>query len=241
MGHFRDNFIFRSCNAGSILEQFIKINHYYEGMLIDSIKVLEDKYILKKRKEIFYNYILIDANAMFKLLENISNDQTATIDDLVLFKSIIIYVGKGCRLRKISHLADSYKILTGSMKDGKLPKRLKKILEIWGNGGGIVVLELGSNSNHFISMCRENAMIRAVGENLTNIINGAAYGAMKSTWTPRETILYGDMLLFFALKKCIKDKPISVLPCDMLSSETSNFNIKTKYELRGVLEYLLEM
>jgi hypothetical protein len=100
MGHFRDNFIFRSCIAGSILEQFIKVNHYYEDMLVDSIKVLEDKYILKKRKEIFYNYILIDANAMFKLLENMSNDQTATIDNLVLFKYIIIYVGKGCRLRK---------------------------------------------------------------------------------------------------------------------------------------------
>jgi hypothetical protein len=54
------------------------------------------------------------------------------------------------------------------MKDGKLPKWLKKILDIWGNGGGIIVLELCSNSNHFISMCRENAMIRAVGENLRN-------------------------------------------------------------------------
>ena len=70
---------------------------------------------------------------MFKLLENICNEQTATVDDLVLFKSIIIYVGKGCRLRKSSHLADSFKVLTGSMKDGKLNKRLKKILDIWGN------------------------------------------------------------------------------------------------------------
>ena len=64
---------------------------------------------------------------------------------------------------------------------------------------------------------------------------------MKTTWTPTETILYGDMLLFFALRKCIKDKPISILPSDMLSYETSKLNIKTKYELRGVLEYFLEM
>ena len=40
---------------------------------------------------------------------------------------------------------------------------------------------------------------------------------------------------------CIKDKPISVLSSDMLLSETSKLNIKTKYELRGVLEYFLEM
>ena len=115
--------------------------------------------------------------------------------DTIEIDLVIIYIGKGCWLRKSSHLAESYKVLSGSMNDGKLPKRLIKILDIWGNGRGIIVLELCSNSNHFISMCRENAMIRVVWENLTNLINGAAYGAMKTTWTPKDTILYGDMLL----------------------------------------------
>ena len=239
MGYYRDNFIFRSCNTKNILEQFIEINLYYEEMLARSIDVLEENFTLKKRDEIFYTYILLDANAMCKLFKDMK--RVATIDDLAYFKSIIIYVGKGCKLRKSSHLTESYKVLTGSMKDGQLPKRLMKILEIWEEGGGIIVLEVNSNSNHYISMCRENAMIQAAGKNLTNLINGAAYGEMKTTWTKQEIILYGDMLLFFALKKCIKDKPIPVLPCDMLSSVNSKLDIRTNYELQGVLEYFLEM
>lgn len=241
MEYYWDNFIFRSCDTDSIHEQFIDINHYYEDMLIKSIKTLEENLILRKQKEIFYNYVLIDANAFVCLLKDISHKKEPSIDDLVFFKSIIIYVGKGCRLRKSSHLTDSYKILTGSMENGELPKRLKKILDIWGDGGGIMVLELCSDSNHFISMCRENAMIQSAGSNLTNLIKGAAYGAMKNTWTKKEILLYGDMLLFFALKKCINDKPISILPSDMISSEISKLNIRTKYELQGVLEYFLEI
>ena len=215
MEYYWDNFIFRSCDTGSIHEQFIDINHYYEDMLSKSIKTLEENLILRKQKEIFYNYVLIDANAFVCLLKDISHKKEPSIDDLVFFKSIIIYVGKGCRLRKSSHLTDSYKILTGSMENGELPKRLKKILE--------------------------NAMIQSAGSNLTNLIKGAAYGAMKNTWTKKEILLYGDMLLFFALKKCINDKPISILPSDMISSEISKLNIRTKYELQGVLEYFLEI
>ena len=108
------------------------------------------------------------------------------------------------------------------MENGVLPKRLQKILDIWGDGGGIIVLELYSDSNNYLSLCRENAMIQSAGRNLTNLIKGAAYGAMKSTWTKTEILLYGDMLFFFALKKCINDKPISILPCDMISFEISN-------------------
>ena len=243
MVHFRDNFIFGSCNAENLHEQFINIDRYYGEMLFDSIKVLEQKRILKTRKNIFYNYLIIDANGMFNFLKNIEEKQS-TLDDLVFFKSIIIYVGKGCRHRKTSHIFDSHKILTGAMKEDKFSKKLEKIISIWKTGGGVIALELHSKSNNYISMCRENAMIRSVGNNLTNLINGSAYGAMKTTWTQKDAKLYGDMLIFFALEKCIKEKPISILPSDMtleVSNTHKNYSIKTNYELKGILEYFLEM
>ena len=73
MAFYWDNFIFRSCNTDSIHEQFIDIYHYYEDMLGKSIKTLEENLILKKQKEIFYNYVLIDANALVCLLKDIGH------------------------------------------------------------------------------------------------------------------------------------------------------------------------
>ena len=230
-------------NADNIHEQFINIDHYYGKMLLDSINILEQNCSLKKHEEKFYNYLLLDAAALFNLLNNILDEQSTTIDDLVVFKTIIIYVGKGCNLRKHSHFSDSFKILTGVNEDIKVTKRIQKILNIWRKGGGVIALELQSNSNHYISMCRENAMIRSVGQTLTNIIHGTEYGAMKTTWTPKETKLYGDMLLFFALKKCITDPPTSFLPNDVFTKATNHSKKypMTNYELKGILDYFIEM
>jgi hypothetical protein len=49
----------------------------------------------------------------------------------------------------------------------------RKIANIWKKGEGIVVLQVFSDSDHYISLCRENAMIKSVGKSLTNLINGS--------------------------------------------------------------------
>ena len=55
--------------------------------------------------------------------------------------------------------------------------------------------------------CRENAMIRAAGPNLTNILNGSAYGLMKNKWTLNEIKNFGEMLLYFSFKQCLAERP----------------------------------
>lgn len=236
MVQFNDNFIFCSWNDASIHEQFINIDRYYGEMLTNSIKILEQKGKLNLHKNKFYNYLLIDAKALYILLEKISDKKSPSIDDLAVFKNTIIYIGKGCENRKTAHFCDVFKMMTGEIKS---TARLDKILRAWEMGEGVIVLEINSNSNNYISMCRETAMIWSVGESLTNLINGAAFGAMKTTWTYSEIKLFGDMLLFFALKMCINEKPKSILYSDFF--EPKKYIFKSYYELKGILDCFLEM
>ena len=69
-------------------------------MLTNSIKILEQKGKLNLHKNKFYNYLLIDAKALYILLEKISDKKSPSIDDLAVFKNTIIYIGKGCENRK---------------------------------------------------------------------------------------------------------------------------------------------
>ena len=63
----------------------------------------------------------------------------------------------------------------------------RSIINVWQSGKRIIVLKLYSESNHYVALCRENAMIRAAKPNITNIRNGSSYGIMKNGWTNNET------------------------------------------------------
>ena len=238
MAHFKTNFISCSRNDDSIQKQFIKTSHYYDRILSRSIKYLELGCKLKTKKHKFYNYLLIDARALYNLLDDISG--LPTLNDLVLFKSTIIYIGKGCKNRKNAHFLEIGKMLAGgNRRDVNLPSRLKNILNIWSKGCGVIVLEFLSNSNNYVSLCRENAMIHAAGVHLTNLIKGTAYGAMKTSWTKTDVVMFGDALLFSALQKCIKDKPKPLMQSDFVKPKKYIFN--SYYELKGIIDCFLEM
>ena len=89
----------------------------------------------------------------------------------------------------------------------KTNAKYTKIVNTWKNKDGIVVLQFLSESDHYISLCRENAMIKAVGNTLTNILNGSIHGLMKNEWTPTEILNVGEMLFYFAFKQCILERP----------------------------------
>ena len=90
--------------------------------------------------------------------------------------------------------------------------KCEKILNVWENGDGIINLQIFSDSDHYIAMCREYAFIKAVGSSITNINNGSIYGLMEQEWSPLETRNFGEMLLYFAFKKCIIERPSPYLP-----------------------------
>ena len=109
--------------------------------------------------------------------------------------------------------------------EGSLAKpnaKFTKMLEIWKRGDGIVVLQILSDSDHYLALCRENAMIQATGKTLlTNINNGSVYGSMKNKWTYPEILNFGEMLLFFSLWKCIIERPCPIYPDDLKITNVS--------------------
>ena len=230
MRFFENNFIFCSNNDQlCINDQFINIGRYYENRLSVSIDDLEKTKKLKIYEHKFYNYILLEAEPLEKLIEHIKSragvvtnidnvifkdiDFYITVNDLVFFKTIIIYIGKGCLNRKFSHFKDCLKHISGF--EHKSKERISRIVDIWENNEGVGLLEIENNSNHYIACCRESSMIKSAGNHLTNQINGAKYGDMKTNWTLNDMKLFGDMLLYFALKKCIISMPDIISPRKM--------------------------
>ena len=198
----------KSCYITSVHELFKNVSLIYGKELEKSIKSMYENGILHEKKhKKYYNYILLDAGLLRQFLEGFDSDdlciREVTTEDLEKFKCCIIYIGKGCGDRKYIHLYDTEKMLEGKLQIEKRCAKYNKISQVWKKGEGVVPLQLCSDSDHYLALCRENSMIKAVGAKLTNLINGSIYGIMKNKWTIYEIKNFGDMLLYFALKQCI--------------------------------------
>ena len=212
--------------------------------------------VLKPKSWKFYNYIIDDAKSLYDLLERFATDDSCDlkpreilIKDLADFKKAIIYIGKGCCNRKLKHMEEAVLVFNGKMEFSKISAKLSKISKSWENGNGVAIIQLFSDSDHFISLCRENSMIKAVslGNNLTNLINGSIYGLMKEKWTTYEIKNFGEMLLYFALKQSILERPSILFPEDFRKKKPVNvfepkeYHISTNYEINGILDYFLDL
>ena len=127
--------------------------------------------------------------------------------DMDIFKKSIIYIGKGLNGRKCAHLINALTLLEGKMEKTKINAKFTKIVNAWKNEDGFVVLQLLSKSDHYVSLCRENAMIKSVGKSLTNHINGSVYGLMKNKLIVHEIYNFGEMLLYYSLRQCVFERP----------------------------------
>ena len=253
--HFK-NCLISDLNINSnVHDLFINVELLYAKKLEDSINYLKSKKILKPRRKKFYNYIIVNAKSLYDLLERFVTDDDGlkpreiTIQDLIAFKAAIIYIGKGCCNRKLKHMEEAVQVFDGTMNFSKITAKLSKISKSWENGNGVAIIQLFSDSDHYISLCRENSMIKAACtvNNLTNLINGSIYGLMKNKWTAFEIKNFGEMLLYFALKQSILERPSILYPADFRKKKTvkvfepKKYFIQTNYELNGILEYFLEL
>lgn len=216
-----------------------------------SIENLKRNNILKSNKgKNFYNYLLIDGGLLYKIIDSFDNNsltlRSIKNDDLDNFKRSIIYVGKGKNGRKNTHLVEGKELLMGKLPKRKITAKYSKIEKVWKQNKGVVVLQIFSDSDHYLSLCRENSMIKAVGKNLTNLINGSIYGLMES-WSIYEIKNFGEMLLYFALNQCILERPTPMYPSDIKKTKTKpvyepkKYFIKTNYEFNGILDCFLEL
>lgn len=150
---------------------------------------------------LFYNYIVLRAGLLNNLLYIYHNSiWEHGIDKAAInfFKDCCIYIGKGKGTRKFHHFKENKCNLSAVQNE---------IKKEWNEGGGIILLHMHPEVNHFEAHCREYALIKAVGlNNLCNNYNGVPFGEMNN-WSMNDIITYGNALLHNALVMCINDPP----------------------------------
>ena len=203
-----------------IYEVFTCLHRTYSKVLRKSIEdEISSGYLQRKGKPFHYNYLIIDGDKLFKILDRYSSNELLlkdiTNNDFEEFKGSCDYGGKGTNNRKHSHLVPGKQILLETFNQKKMAARFVKIAQVWKSGGGVVVLHLFTETNHYEAMAREFAIIKALGlNNITNEINSSPFGAMKY-WNHFEIINYGNMLLYNALKMAITENPPLIYPDDV--------------------------
>ncbi|VDK46970.1 unnamed protein product [Anisakis simplex] len=169
-----------SCEAGRKMDELVKNEFFCSENWREGVKATS------------FCYILIDPS----LLES---QDTCTF---VQFLRAIFYIGKGKRSRPLQHLTEAVKAKQGGVgvSPVQMTNKLRRILDVWAKGYGIVSLHVFQNTIPVEAFTREAAMIDAIGiSNLTNVKKGDYYGISKD-WTSKEKALYGSYLLQKALE-----------------------------------------
>ena len=185
---------------------FVNIQKLYNYKLRSSIdRDIVSGLLPRMGNPLHYNYLIMDGTELNRILAKYNRQSLlpAAIDnqDFEDFRQLCDYAGKGTNARKLSHLVFGKQILLKKLALKKISSKFSRITRIWEKNHGIVVLHLFTESNHYEALSREYALIMSLGlNNLTNAINGCAYGAMKTDWNHFEIVNYGNMLLYNAFK-----------------------------------------
>ncbi|XP_043263232.1 uncharacterized protein LOC122403659 [Colletes gigas] len=143
-----------------------------------------------------FNYLLLDTRVTNNLPLNAESLTKPTIWST--FLSGIFYVGKGTRNRPYYHLKDAFDAWVSNQCSKST--KVKRILDIWNAGCGVVCLHIYQNTIPVEAYTREAAMIDALGvENLCNCKNGGYYGKA-ATWNIKEKCNFGRYLLHQAMQ-----------------------------------------
>ena len=103
----------------------------------------------------------------FQILDLYSSNEILLKDvtDFEELKESCNYGGKGTNKRKHSHLVPGKQILMKNFNQKKISERFNKIAQVWKSGGGVFVLHLFTETNHYEAMACEFAIIKALGLN----------------------------------------------------------------------------
>jgi hypothetical protein len=227
---------------------FENVQKNYSRKLRSSIQCeINSGSLMTKGNPINYNYLILDGTLFHQLLDNYEEDSLLTPNiknkDFDEFKNQIIYAGKGKNDRKFTHLVTGKKINLKQLVLSKISAKFSKIASIWEKGHGITILHLFSETNQFEALSREFAIIKAIRlNNLTNIVNGTPYGAMKNKWNNTEVVNFGNMMLYYALSMAIRERPAILYKEDIqICNSTEGKRSMEDYEMQGILECFLEL
>ena len=161
-----------------------------------------------------FNYILIDPRITQNLPSRARSLNMSQHEVLRTFVQAIFYIGKGSRARPYAHLYDSLKDWKNKSAEIK-SKKIKRIIDIWNAGQGVVSLHCFQSVIPSEAYTREAAMIDAIGiEKLTNVKKGNYYGEAQ-TWDMRRKRQLGTILLRRASEIFLAEGERQISPADI--------------------------
>ena len=135
--------------------------------------------------------------------------------DFLLFRSCIIYVGKGISNRKHVHLTLAKQLYMGLIPKRKISLKISKIASLWEQGKGITLVQLDCDATSYEAFTRENCIIKSLNFNmLTNRIRGTSYGDAKH-WPLRKVVNYGNMLIYSLFNTFLTKPPNEIYANDV--------------------------
>ncbi|XP_031459965.1 ankyrin repeat and LEM domain-containing protein 1 isoform X2 [Phasianus colchicus] len=158
-----------------------------------------------------FNYLLLDPRTTQEL--PLRCHRLSPVECFRTFVDAIFYVGKGTRARPYSHLAEA--VTQHRMGTRKGCPKVRRILEIWASGMGVISLHCFQSSVPAEAYTREGCLLEALGlRAVTNQRKGNCYGVAAS-WSPARRRRLGVHMLHRAMRIFLAEGERQLRPADI--------------------------
>ncbi|XP_074707615.1 ankyrin repeat and LEM domain-containing protein 1 [Strix uralensis] len=158
-----------------------------------------------------FNYLLLDPRTTQNL--PLRSHHLSPAECFRTFVKAIFYVGKGTRARPYCHLTEALSQHRAGTQKG-CPK-VRRILEIWASGQGVVSVHCFQNSVPAEAYTREGCLVEALGlQTLTNQRKGQCYG-LAASWPAERRQRLGVHMLHRAMRIFLAEGERQLRPGDV--------------------------
>ncbi|XP_047908411.2 LOW QUALITY PROTEIN: ankyrin repeat and LEM domain-containing protein 1 [Anser cygnoides] len=158
-----------------------------------------------------FNYLLLDPRVTQDL--PLRCHRLSPAECFRTFVKAVFYVGKGTRARPYCHLSEALSQHRAGTRKG-CPK-VRRILEIWASGQGVISVHCFQSSVPAEAYTRESCVVEALGlRTITNQRKGNCYGAAAS-WPPERRRRLGVHMLHRAMRIFLAEGERQLRPADI--------------------------
>ncbi|XP_059687606.1 ankyrin repeat and LEM domain-containing protein 1 [Gavia stellata] len=158
-----------------------------------------------------FNYLLLDPRTTQNL--PLRSHRLSPAECFRTFVKAIFYVGKGTRARPYCHLAEALSQHRARTQKG-CPK-VRRILEIWASGQGIISVHCFQSTVPAEAYTREGCLVEALGlQTITNQRKGNCYGVAAS-WPAERRRRLGVHMLHRAMRIFLAEGERQLWPADI--------------------------
>ncbi|KAF1565632.1 UNVERIFIED_CONTAM: Ankyrin repeat and LEM domain-containing protein 1, partial [Eudyptes robustus] len=158
-----------------------------------------------------FNYLLLDPRTTQNL--PLRSHHLSPAECFRTFVKAIFYVGKGTRARPYCHLAEALSQHRTRTQKG-CPK-VRRILEIWASGQGVVSVHCFQSTVPAEAYTRESCLVEALGlQTITNQRKGNCYGTAAS-WPAERRRRLGVHMLHRAMRIFLAEGERQLRPVDI--------------------------